>query len=554
MRGREVFMKSLVVQGVDCIFGNPGTTESPLLDSLADYPQIAYYMALHEGVVVGAAKGYAEASGGVGVVNLHVAPGLGNAIGMMYGVLKAHTPMLVTAGQQDTRLGLRQPILGHDLAAMAAPVTKWAAEPASADELAPMLHRAFAIAQAPPAGPVFVSLPIDLMEQETEVGPLPLGERQDRPQVAASGIDAAVAALLGSAAPGIIAGDDVAAAGGCPELTALAERLGAPVWHEPLRAQAAFPSRHPSNQGRIPFTAAAVRSALADRDLLLLIGGNLIEELWFDPGPQLPEAATVVQICGAGERPAAVHPVHIGLAGDLADALGRINSLLAEKAGDAFKAAAVQRNDALRVAQEERRQLEEEALRKVWDALPMTPKRALHEISVNLPPEAIIVDETITGYLEVEALFNFRGPGDYFSGRGGGIGQGLASALGVQAACPNRPVLALTGDGSAMYSIQALWSAAHHGLPVIFVVLSNREYRVLKHNIDLYRHRFNAPSNRPYPHMDLTNPKLSFAELAEGMGVQGDQVSTPEALAETLRRALQGGKPYLIDAVVSGKQ
>ena len=170
------------------------------------------------------------------------------------------------------------------------------------------------------------------------------------------------------------------------------------------------------------------------------------------------------------------------------------------------------------------------------------------------PREAIVVDETITGFLEVAALFDFRGPGDFFSGRGGGIGQGIAAALGVQVAQRDRPVVALSGDGSAMYSIQALWTAAHCGLPVIFVILSNREYRVLKLNLDAYRHRFNAESNRPYPHMDLVNPTLGFVDMAKGMGVEGEQVTEPEALAAALRRALEAGKPYLIDVIVSGTQ
>ena len=554
MRGRQVFMDSLLAQGVDCIFGNPGTTESPLLDSLADYPQLRYYLALHEGIAVGAAKGYAQASGKTAVVNLHVAPGLGNGIGMIYGALKAATPMLITAGQQDTRMRLREPLLGHDLAAMAAPVVKWSFEPASADELGLALHRAFKVANTPPQGPVFVALPIDLMEQETTHGAQAPGALHLHPTLDGVSIDAAVAYLLASGAPAIIAGDDVAAAGATAELVALAEQLGAPVWHEPLRSQAAFPSRHPNHRGRIPFAAADIRSVLAGRDLVLLIGANLIEEIWFDPGAMLPEGAEIIHLCESAERLAAVHGVDLGLVGGLADAMRRITGKLLEQGNADAKAAAAERNAVLAKDSAAQREAADAALRKVWDERPMTPKRALHEISAGLPDNAIIVDETITGFLEVAALFDFQGPGDYFSGRGGGIGQGLAAALGVQAACPQRPVIALTGDGSAMYSIQALWSAAHHDLPVIFVVLSNREYRVLKHNIDAYRQRFNAQSNRPYPHMDLLNPTLGFVEMAQGMGVAGEQAATPEAVAAALQRALAGGKPYLIDLVVSGKR
>ena len=158
MRGRQVLLETLINHGVDRIFGNPGTTESPLLDSLLDYPQIQYIVHLHEGVAVGAASFYGQASGKTAFVNLHVAPGLGNAIGMIYGALKNNTPMVVTAGQQDTRLRLRDPVLGHDLAAMAAPVTKWSVQVERADELGPILQRAFKIANEAPAGPVFVAL------------------------------------------------------------------------------------------------------------------------------------------------------------------------------------------------------------------------------------------------------------------------------------------------------------------------------------------------------------------------------------------------------------
>src|SRR5438067_5948983 len=171
MRGRQVFFETLLAHGVERIFGNPGTTESPLLDSLLDYPQIEYVVHLHEGVAVGAANFYAQASGKMAFVNLHVAPGLGNAIGMIYGALKNNSPMVVTAGQQDTRLRLRDPVLGHDLAAMAAPVTKWSVQVERADELGPILQRAFKIANDAPAGPVFVALPINVMEQETNVRP-----------------------------------------------------------------------------------------------------------------------------------------------------------------------------------------------------------------------------------------------------------------------------------------------------------------------------------------------------------------------------------------------
>jgi benzoylformate decarboxylase len=231
MRGRQVFMDSLVAHGVDCIFGNPGTTESGLLDSLIDYPQIVYYVALHEGVAVCAASFYARASKKTAVANVHVAPGLGNAIGMMYGALKAGSPLIVTAGQQDTRMRLRDPLLSHDLVAMAAPVAKWSAEPQSADEMAPLMRRAFKIANQPPAGPVFVALPIDVMERETEIPAETSGDLYQKSAPAADAIEKLTELILASQSPAIVAGDDIAISGAHRALTELAEQTGASVYH-----------------------------------------------------------------------------------------------------------------------------------------------------------------------------------------------------------------------------------------------------------------------------------------------------------------------------------
>src|SRR5689334_11062971 len=230
MRGRQVFFETLLAHGVERIFGNPGTTESPLLDSLLDYPQLQYIVHLHEGVAVGAASFYAQASGKTAFVNLHVAPGLGNAIGMIYGALKNNSPMVVTAGQQDTRLRLRDPVLGHDLAAIAAPVTKWSVQVERADELGPILQRAFKVANEAPKGPVFVALPINVMEQETDI---PAGRPAtlfDASRPDPAGVTAMVKILAAAKAPAIVSGDEVARSGGSATLVKLAEKLGAAVW------------------------------------------------------------------------------------------------------------------------------------------------------------------------------------------------------------------------------------------------------------------------------------------------------------------------------------
>ena len=207
------------------------------------------------------------------VVNLHVAPGLGNAIGMMYGALKANSPVVVTAGQQDTRMRMREPLLSHDLVAMAAPVTKWSAEPRTADEVGPMMARAFQIAMEPPAGPVFIALPVDVMSNETQIAAYANTSLHTHPPAADTEVMKLAELLQRAQAPAIVAGDDVTAYGGNEALRQIAEKTGAAVFQEGLRAYNNFPNQHAQYRGRIPFEASNIRRVLSNFDLILMIGG-----------------------------------------------------------------------------------------------------------------------------------------------------------------------------------------------------------------------------------------------------------------------------------------
>jgi benzoylformate decarboxylase len=554
MRGRQVFMESLLAHGADTIFGNPGTTESPLIDSLLDYKRMKYIVALHEGVATGAASFYAQASGKTAIVNLHVAPGLGNAVGAIYGGLKANSPMIVTAGAQDTRMRLRDPLLGHDLASIAAPVTKWSVQVERADEMAPILRRAFKIANDPPAGPVFVALPINVMEQETDVGPQGPGAlfHAARPDPAA--VEAVAKLLLAKRTPVIVAGDDVGRAGAVAELVALAETLGAQVWVEGLRHQTNFPNRHPNARGAVPFDAAAIRKAFDGVDAVLMVGGPFFEEVWYAPGLPFPAGCAVAHIEASHQRLAHNYTADVGLVGDVRASLAAIREAIGASGAAEYKSAAQRRNAALKALKDSETTAQEERVRKSWERTPISMARAMAEIRDGLPPGTIVVDESITANIDLARTFDFSVPGDYYSGRGGGIGQGLAGALGTQVARPDRPVVCISGDGSSMYSIQALWTAAHHDLPIVFVILANREYRVLKHNLDTYRQRFDALSNQGYPHMDLGGPQLGFLDMARGMGVAGTLVTKGADLAGAVRAAFATRKPHLIEVAIEGKR
>lgn len=554
MRGREVLMQTLRAHGVDRIFGNPGTTESPLLDSLPLYPEIEYIVHLHEGVAVGAANFYAQASGKPAFVNLHVAPGLGNAIGMIYNALKNNSPMVVTAGQQDTRIRLRDPVLGHDLAAMAAPVTKWSVQVERADELGPILQRAFRIACQAPAGPVFVALPIDVMEQDTTIGPTEPSTVFNTLHPDPAGIAAMARLLLGARNPAVVAGDDVARSGANDTLVRLVERTGASVWFEGIRGRNGFPGRHPSVRGSLAFDAAGLFKQLSPHDLVLMVGGPFFEEVWYAPGSPFSPGAKLLQIEAAASRLAHNFTVDAAVQAAIGPALAALDAAVASAADDGYRQAARKRSEAAASQRASDDQAQKSRLEKAWARSPMSMPRAMAELRAGTPGHAVVVDETITAGPDLFRAFGFEGADDYYSGRGGGIGQGLAGAIGVAVAQRNRPVLCVSGDGSSMYSIQALWTAAHHNLPIVFVILANREYRVLKHNIDAYRQKFGVDTTHPYQHMDLSGPELGFVDLAKGMGVAASRVLRADDLGGAVAAAFASGKPHLLEVEIEGKR
>ena len=550
MRGRQVLLETLINHGVDRIFGNPGTTESPLLDSLPDYPQLEYIVHLHEGVATGAANFYAQASGKTAFVNLHVAPGLGNAIGAIYSALKNNSPMVVTAGQQDTRMRLRDPILGHDLVAIAAPVTKWSVQVERADELGPILQRAFKIANEAPAGPVFVALPIDVMEQETSIPAGKPGHSYTATRPDPAGIAAMAKLLAAAKSPAIVAGDEIARAGADKALVKLVEKLGASVWFEGLRGQNSFPTDHPAYCGTLAFDAPGVARQLAGNDLVLMVDGPFFEEVWYAPGSPFAAGTKVLQIEAGASRLAYNFALDAGVVADAGAALEALDAALT----GVDAAAAAKRNEAMKARKADDDAAQKARVEKAWGRTPTSMARAMAEIRAGSPKDVVVVDETITANLDLFKTFTFKGPGDYYSGRGGGIGQGLAGAIGVAVAQTKRPILCVSGDGSSMYSIQALWTAAHHDLPIVFVILANREYRVLKHNIDAYRARFDVKSNKPYMHMDLTGPTMGFVDLAKGMGVAGTYVSKADDIKAAIEAAFKSGKPHLVEIEIEGKR
>ena len=551
-KGKQIFMETLLAEGVEYIFGNPGTTELPLMDSLIDYPQLRYILALHESVAVIMADAYAQASGRVGVVNLHVGPGLGNGLGGLYNAWEGGTPLLLTAGQQDNRMRLREPLLGHDLVAMAAPLTKWSVEVTSADEMAHIINRAFKIARETPSGPVFVSLPMNVMEQDSAHGPMPPARLFPRNAPDPEGVKEAAQLLLNAERPLIVCGDKVAASQAVAELVQLSEMIGASVYNEVLPSRINFPTGHPHYRDRGAQDQALIRGLIGDADTILLIGGQFFEEVWYVDTSPFPDEAVLIQIDPSPLNLARNYPVHCGLVGDPKLALQALIAEIAGRAGPAFKEAAAARRKSLERLKSEEMERQKARAENTWNHSPMSPARLMVELKSALPAGVTIAAEAITAGADLTRTLHFDDPSDYLASRGGGIGQGLPSAIGLKLAYPERPVLAISGDGSSLYTIQSLWSAAHHRIPVVFIILNNKTYRILKLNMNRYRSQAGLGGERAYPHMDLTDPDLDYVSLAAGFGMAGKAISRPEEVAPAVREAFVAGVPYLLDIRVSG--
>lgn len=546
MRGRDVVLEVLRTEGVQHLFGNPGTTELPLMDALAQAPDLHYVLALQEATAVGMADGYAQATRRPAFVNLHTSAGLGNAIGNLTNAQANGTPLVVTAGQQDRRHLAHDPLLAGDLVGLAGPVSKWAHEVRTADELATMLRRAFHDAASAPAGPVFVSLPMDLFDDEVG-SPVPSPSVIHRAAVA-DGLDE-LAALLTEPEPGSLAlvlGDEVSASGGLDAAVALAEALGTPVHGSPLHSTTVFPPLHPLWAGPLPPSATGIRAVLERYERVLLVGGRAFMVYPYTPGSPLPASTELLHLSPDASLIGRAHPVIFGAVGDPRASLQALLPRVAKRVDGEAVTAQLAKAGEQRAADLAAR---EDAALGRYDQVPMHPMAAAHALLRALPPDTAVVDEAITTGSYVRGFHHPAVADRYFFCRGGGLGWGMPAALGVSLGLDRQPVLCVVGDGSAMYSPQALWTAAHEQLPVVFAVVDNQQYLILKQS-----HRsMGTDSGRSgtFVGLDLDDPPLDFVSLARSMGVGATRVEQAGDAGEAVRAAIDTGRPHLLHLPIS---
>ena len=543
--GADAFIEQIIEAGVRVVFGNPGTTEAPFLGRLGKYPEIRFIMALHEAVAVCAAEGYARASGEIGVVQLHAGAGLGNGMGMLYNAAEGCTPMLVYVGQLEQSGLYLEPTLSGDLVAQSHPIAKWAHEVHTVEEIPQVVRRAMKVAMTPPCGPVILSIPMDLMEAPcaapiAATSWVPTAVRPDR-----KAVEEAATVIARADAPVLLAGDGVAQAGALDELSALARLIGAPI-HGAFMTETCIHPDEPLNAGRLPsIDGAAAARVLAPYDCAVAVGTKVLTNVF--PLPGLPLGDRDVVHIGLDTWELAKSQPSTVVFGDERESLQELTEVLTGRL-----AAGQVDNEARRVRVESeiedarRRAIDADQSR--WAEMPMSPERAVAELAALVPEDVCLIDESITAYGAVSRYFRFE-PGRWYRLRGGGIGAGMALPIGVQLADPSVKVVALVGDGSSLYTITALWTAAHHGLPITWVILNNRSYRVLKENAR--RGSDSTEAAERLVGVNLTEPDIDFVSVAEGFGVEAHRLTGPDDIQRYFSAAMAADHPVLLDVSIS---
>lgn len=547
--GAAVMLEVLRSEGVRYVFGNPGTTEMPLLDALAAVPSISYVLGLNEACVVAMADGYAQASGRPGFVNLHTAGGLGNAMGALINAKVSNTPLVVTAGQQDSRHLFADPLLSGNLVDIAAPVMKSAHEVIHPDQIPMLLRRAFHDSVAAPSGPTFLSLPIDVMERTTAVSPGKVS-RIDRATVAGS-LDE-LGDLLAAIRPGrlaLIAGDEVFDAGASAELVAVADTLGASVFCASWPGHIPFPTAHPLWAGSLPTTAREMHIRLQPFEALFVLGGNSFTPYLYSEGPAIPSTCRVFQLSSSVQELGRVYDSELACVGNIKESLRALLPTLRGKMaphGDAVAALRKQARDA-RVAARMELAIRTDA---ELNAPVTTPFAAAAEVMRAVGPNIAIVDEAPATMSFVRSLLNSHSSRQYFFMRSAILGWGMAAAVGVSLGLDREPVVSLVGDGSSLYAPQALWTAAHEQLPVTFIVMNNREYNVLKNYMKRQPH-YHSVSGSRFIGMDLADPAIDFLALAASMGIPARRIDRAADIARAVEEGIRSGRPNLIELPIA---
>ena len=543
--GRSAFLSILKSEGVTHLFGNPGTTELPIMHALKDYPEIKYILGLQESIVVAMADGYSRATGKLSVCNVHVAPGLGNAMGAIYNAKFVGSPVIITAGQQEQGHGLMEPMLYGPLVQMAEPLVKWAIEVTRLEDLPRILRRAAKIALAPPTGPVFISLPGDILNTEAK---LDLG----KPSRVKYNISPDKETLkdikdriLQANNPVIISGHEIAQTDSFSEITKFSEIIGAPVYQQTVPHGSHYPSEHKTYVGTMPRSQSEVKKILENYDLLICVGSDVLRmSVWSSTEP-LPKNMSIIHIGIRDWELAKNYHTEQAILGNVKTTLLNLNKTIANNLNKKYKNNANRRIKEIEKINwsKNKKNLTSTTL-KDKDIIPITPDWLMMTLAENISNNNIVVEEALVSSRSLLNFLPFKNSKDFYGLASGGIGWAVSGCIGVSLANTNKTIVAIIGDGSSMYAIQSIWTAAHYNLPIIYVIANNQSYRIIKERLEGFH------NNTNFVGMDFNKPKIDFVKLGNSMGVESMQVSEPTELKSLFKKAFKYKKPYLIEVMV----
>ncbi|MCH7477014.1 MAG: thiamine pyrophosphate-binding protein [SAR324 cluster bacterium] len=542
--------------GIDYIASNPGSSHRGLQESLVNYggnTKPEWLTCLHEESSIAICQGYAKVAYKPMAMACHSTVGLQHASMAIYNAYCDRVPLIVFGGNHldaaERRPGAEWSHSAQDAAKLVRDFVKWDDTPVSVTHFVESVMRAYKIATTPPMGPVFLSMPGDILDAEGEVefGAPTRVDAATRPSQAA--LEHLADRLLAASAPVILAGQELNTSDALAEAVELAELLGAAVYQQTVTSTTHFPSEHPLFMGAMTRLQHVARETLEHYDLLFALGADVLRMGPHGSVDPLPEGMPLVQVAQRDWELGKNYPTEIALKADVRETLRALLPVVAAKRTQRQAEAAAKRAKAL---VENNWSARRESLRaktmELAEVKPIQPDYLMMRIAEELPKDAVIVEEGIPSTRNLLAFHALRDAHCFYGLATGGIGFAIAGAIGVQLALPDRPVMCLVGDGSAMYSIQALWTAAHLNLPIKFVITNNRSYRILKERLAAYQGDSFRQEN--FIGMDLRNPAIDFAALAQSMGVPAHSISDPEAVVPALREALSASGPVLLDVQV----
>ena len=550
MTGKQAVLEMLKAEGVKHIFGNPGTSEAPLMDMLGDYPELQYFLTLQESVAMGMGESYARSIEKPSLVMLHVDSGLANGIALMLDALNTGTPMVVMSANYDAR---KINETKTDLSELVRPVTKWSVELNLPDQIPSVIRRAFHEANSHPKGPVYVGFTANALEGEAEMNIVPSSKVHDSYRPDSQGIEEAVSLIMAAKRPLMMVGDRVSEDHANDLAVELAELMGFPV-HQSRGAEVSFPTTHPQFFGNHTLRVISSRELLQESDLVLAIGMDAMDELFYWGDIILGENTKLVHIDPIPGRAGRSEPTDVGIVSHCGLAIEELIRSIKPLITPEIENEIAGRKIGVVAAAAEKRKAFDDSVAAKWDNKPMTPARMMSELADALPGNAIVVDDSISNRATMRHYFQGQKRGDLRAFRGQSIGGGIGTTMGVQVANPDRPVFGIIGDGSALMTIQGLWTAANDNIPCIFVICNNGMYRVLKVNFDVYQREIlqqkeSAGENLPYS--DFPTP-FDVAGIASSMGVHGERITDPAEIAPAVKRAVASGKPAVLDIVIDG--